>query len=175
MPKDPPAFHTTAPHPACVQKSEARAGKADGIMDSTLEPNMELVAPQSITGVDVINDLCDRIAQKLSKSCDLRESDAYTGLRRQSHNRPATAGRLPSRSKHRGRDRQYRSPATSEQITVDSATQIADEVRARARLQPPSLERSETPGATVAAEAAPQRRQYVSRIRGAKQYHDTSP
>lgn len=30
-----------------------------------------------ISGTEVINDLCDWIAEKLSKSCDLRQSDSY--------------------------------------------------------------------------------------------------
>jgi hypothetical protein len=46
-----------------------------------MEPmSIEAVAVESrISGVEVINDLCDRIAERLTKSCDLREVDSYSG------------------------------------------------------------------------------------------------
>lgn len=41
---------------------------------------MEVVAVEGrISGAEVIADLCDRIAEQLGKSCDLRQTDSYAG------------------------------------------------------------------------------------------------
>ena len=45
-----------------------------------LEPVMEVVAvPGQISGSAIIDDLRRRIGEQLSRSCDLRSSDAYNG------------------------------------------------------------------------------------------------
>ena len=38
-----------------------------------------VAVPGRISGSEIVYDLCDRIAEKLSKSCDLRQSDSYAG------------------------------------------------------------------------------------------------
>jgi hypothetical protein len=44
------------------------------------EPIMEAVAvPGTISGEAIIDDLCGRIAQQLSRDCNLRSSDCYAG------------------------------------------------------------------------------------------------
>jgi hypothetical protein len=48
------------------------------MMDRALEAFTEAVpVPGSISGIEVISDLCGRIAKKLSTSCDLRAVDSY--------------------------------------------------------------------------------------------------
>jgi hypothetical protein len=47
--------------------------------NSTLTPSMEVGVPGIISGTGVIKDLCRRIAERLSRDCDLRASDAYSG------------------------------------------------------------------------------------------------
>jgi hypothetical protein len=47
---------------------------------STMEPNMEVIeTPGSISGPQIIADLCDRIAAQLARDCNLRASDCYEG------------------------------------------------------------------------------------------------
>jgi hypothetical protein len=49
-------------------------------MEATLTPIMEpITIPGRISGTGVIDDLCNRIAEKLARSCDLRAIDAYSG------------------------------------------------------------------------------------------------
>lgn len=43
----------------------------------TLEPIMAVSGEVMISGVSIVNDLCDKIAEKLERSCDLRSTDAY--------------------------------------------------------------------------------------------------
>src|SRR5580693_3671195 len=46
---------------------------------ATITPILEAVAvPGRISGREVINDLLDRLAEKLAASCDLRSSDSYS-------------------------------------------------------------------------------------------------
>ena len=48
------------------------------MMERTLEAFTEAIpVPGSISGIEVISDLCGRIAKKLSTSCDLRAVDSY--------------------------------------------------------------------------------------------------
>ena len=44
-------------------------------MEAILEP---IAIPGQISGTGVIEDLCNRIREKLAKSCDLRAIDAYS-------------------------------------------------------------------------------------------------
>jgi hypothetical protein len=47
---------------------------------STLVPNMEAInVPRMISGAAIIDDLLDRIEQRLAKDCGLRATDAYAG------------------------------------------------------------------------------------------------
>jgi hypothetical protein len=49
---------------------------------STLQPNMEaIVIPGAINGAAIVGDLLNRIEDKLSRSCDLRPVDVYSGYR----------------------------------------------------------------------------------------------
>ncbi len=53
-------------------------------MGTTLEPVLEpmmgpVAVPGRITGQQVINDLCDRIGERLAHDCSLRAIDAYSG------------------------------------------------------------------------------------------------
>jgi hypothetical protein len=47
-------------------------------MEATITPIMEPISvPGRISGHEVIADLLDRVAERLSTSCDLRQSDSY--------------------------------------------------------------------------------------------------
>lgn len=47
---------------------------------ATLSPNMEAVqVPGQISGAAIIDDLCQRIRDRLSRDCSLSQSDAYAG------------------------------------------------------------------------------------------------
>jgi len=48
-------------------------------MGSSLEPITAISVPGHISGTGIIDDLCNRIAEWLSRSCDLRATDAYAG------------------------------------------------------------------------------------------------
>jgi hypothetical protein len=45
-------------------------------MEAIMEP---VAIPGRINGTSIIDDLCDRIAEKLAKNCDLRAVDSYSG------------------------------------------------------------------------------------------------
>jgi hypothetical protein len=48
---------------------------------ATLTPNMEAITiPGSISGPQVIDSLLDKIAERLSGDCSLRETDRYSGF-----------------------------------------------------------------------------------------------
>jgi hypothetical protein len=134
--------------------------------DATLQPNMELVGvPGAISGTAIIDDLLNRIGERLSRDCALRETDAYQGYSATVQINLQLADVYP-----------VEVAAQVAVGTVDAAqpsTRIAmnvtaDVVTARAGTEP-SLERFIEGDAGAPAEApAPQRRQYVSRLRGAK-------
>jgi hypothetical protein len=123
-----------------------------------MEPSMEVIAtPGAISGTGVIDDLLNRIAAQLERSCDLRASDCYTGY--------AARVRIDLQLHD-----VYAVEATA-QVAVGSIdpTQpsqritLGPTVQAEAEPAPGSLERPVDPaGITTEAPA----RQYVSRIRG---------
>jgi hypothetical protein len=129
----------------------------------TLTPINEVVSvPGSISGSAIIDDLCVRLAEKLSRDCSLRPIDCYRGY---------SATIVVTLQLH-----DVYPVEVSAQIavgTIDArqpSTQIATDVPVVAAvLESPNLERFiDTSGAPEAEAPAPQRRQYVSRIRGAK-------
>jgi hypothetical protein len=48
-------------------------------MEPSLEPNMAITIPGSISGPQVIDDLLNRVAQRLERDCSLRPIDCYAG------------------------------------------------------------------------------------------------
>ena len=132
-------------------------------MDPALEKVMEpIVVPGSISGADVIDDLCVRIAEKLSLSGDLRTTDAYRNYSATvridlqlvdidpvSISAKVAVGTIDPRQPSRA-------------ITVE-ATMSAEELRERSGAESANLERPiDSTGFT------PPKRIYVSRIRAGK-------
>lgn len=49
-------------------------------MNAALTPVMEMISvPGQISGSAIISDMLNRIREKLERSCDLRQTDAYAG------------------------------------------------------------------------------------------------
>ena len=126
---------------------------------STLTPNMAIAVPGAISGTDIIDDLCTRIAGRLALTNDLRSVDCYRGY---------TAKvvidlqliDLDTVENHAelqvGSSIDPQRPA--QHMTVSLGARAED-----LGLEPQSLEKP------IDAEGfTPEKRMYVSRIRGAK-------
>jgi hypothetical protein len=74
--------------------------------------NEAVSVPGSVSGSEVINDLLDRVAEKLSKSCNLRQSDSYAGYTATVTVPPATDGCRLRRGRGRDRCRRARARTT---------------------------------------------------------------
>jgi hypothetical protein len=119
--------------------------------------------PGAISGSAIIDDLLNRISEKLSRDCALRETDAYQGYSATVQIRLQLADVYPVEVAAQVEVGTINPGQPSEQITVDTATVTADEVQERAGFESLSLERLvDESGFTLP------KRIYVSRIRTAK-------
>jgi hypothetical protein len=122
-----------------------------------MEQLQAITIPGSISGPQVIDDLCGRIAAQLARDCSLRQSDAYSGYRAKAivtiellDVYPATVTAEVAVGNP--------DPQRSHTITLEpDVAGMADESG--------SLERPIDPAGITEA-PAPQRRMYVSRTRG---------
>jgi hypothetical protein len=127
-----------------------------------MEPVMEIVnVPRAISGGAIIDDLLNRIGERLSRDCSLRETDAYQGydasvqITLQLHDvypvevaAQVNVGTIDPAQK-------------SERIAMNAPMETG------ASFEPaPNLERYIDPAGAPAEPETPERRQYISRIRG---------
>ena len=135
----------------------------------TLTPNMEVVSvPGAISGTAIIDDLCNRLAERLSRDCCLRGTDAYQGYSARVTVELQLIDVYPAEVAAQVAVGTVDAGQPAQQIMMNVPADAADSLQAQVGLQP-SLERPIDGGAGAPAEApAPQRRQYVSRLRGAK-------
>jgi hypothetical protein len=105
--------------------------------------SMEEVAVEGrISGQDVIDDLCDRIAERLSKSCDLRVTDSY-GAYTAKVTISLTLEDMGVVEVHEQMIIGSPDATPSEHIVIDADAVSPEQVRERLGLEPaPSLERS---------------------------------
>jgi hypothetical protein len=138
-------------------------------MTDTLTPSMEVVAvPGAISGSAIIDDVCDRIAEKLARDCNLRPLDCYSGYSASVSVTLQLHDVYPVETSAVVEIGTVDAAQPSTRIAMNVPVLAADSLEARAGIEPPSLERP-IDGAGAPAEAqVPQRRQYISRIRGAK-------
>jgi hypothetical protein len=122
--------------------------------------------PGAISGTVIIDDLLNRIGDRLARDCSLRSTDAYRAysarvtVELQLHD--VYEAEVTAEVQVGSIDGQQ----ASQQIVIEEAA-TADAACNRSGLQPSSLERPIDFGSAAVNEAAaPMRRQYVSRIRG---------
>jgi hypothetical protein len=131
-------------------------------MDS-LTANMEMIdTPGSVSGAEIVYDICDRLAEKLLSSDCLRESDAYSSYAATITATVQLTDVYPvavAATIHVGTIHPQQPSRT---IALDVPAVEADMVRARSGSPPANLERFTTDdaGATVQA-AAPKQKYYV--------------
>jgi hypothetical protein len=135
--------------------------------DPVLTPNFEPVeVAGSVSGSDVVLDICDRLAEKLLLSDSLRESDAYSSYSAQITVTLQLTDVYPTEIATAIQVNTVDPKQPSRAITLDVPTVEADEARARLGLQPsPNLERfadDDAAGAEMAKVAAPTRRRYYT-------------
>lgn len=122
-----------------------------------------LTAPETaLTGREIVDDVCARLAQELEKSCYLTAACAYR----------AYAGKITVELQLEDFDTtQLKASVTvnkpnparpSRRFEIDLSQTAASEVRERSGLQPPSLERLIDAGNDAQA-TEPPRRRYVPR------------
>jgi hypothetical protein len=124
-----------------------------------------VAVPGVVSGADIVQDLCDRIAEQLSRDCHLRQTDSFQSynaevsirLQALDFDTVAIAEHISVGNLDAARPQQ--------QVTV-TASVAADEVRARLGLEPePSLEVPVDPAgaADIAPAAKPGKRYYYPR------------
>jgi hypothetical protein len=134
-------------------------------MDPLLEPVMEAISvPGSMSGTDIIDHLCNEIADKLSRSCDLRAVDSYARYAATVQIEMQLTDMDTTEIVERINVGTIDPCQPSQRLTIDVPTAQAEEVGERLGLEfeSASLERPIDPTGFT-----PQKRIYVSRIRAA--------
>ena len=108
------------------------------------EHREEPILVEQVSGVEIIDDICNRIAEELGKSCHLRATDAYSGYsaKLQFEVQPVDIDVVKVEKTLVIGDHDPATP--SRRMAIDVPPTTADEVRERSGYEPASLERALT-------------------------------